>query len=61
VDRRLQKVGNVNKKWLKLATIAFILWYIITRPEAAAALVNQGLGGLGNAAESFSTFVSAIP
>ncbi|GAA4097105.1 hypothetical protein GCM10022214_71330 [Actinomadura miaoliensis] len=57
----LQKVGDVNKKWFKMAGLAFVIWYIVSRPEAAAGLVNQSLGGLGSAAESFSTFVSAIP
>jgi hypothetical protein len=54
-------VGDVNKKHLKLVGIAFAAWYIITRPEGAANLVHQTLGGLGMAAESMSTFVSAVP
>ncbi|MDL4774724.1 MULTISPECIES: hypothetical protein [Thermomonosporaceae] len=51
----------MNKKHVKLATIAFVAWYVISRPEAAASLFNSALGGLGNAAESMSQFVSAIP
>ncbi|MEU5879311.1 hypothetical protein [Spirillospora sp. NPDC047279] len=51
----------MNKKHLKIAAIAFVAWYVISRPEGAANLVNSALGGLGNAAESLSQFVSAIP
>ncbi|WP_157431595.1 hypothetical protein [Actinomadura hibisca] len=51
----------MNKKHMKLAAIAFAAWYVISRPEGAANLVNSGLGGLGGAAESMSQFVSAIP
>jgi hypothetical protein len=46
---------------MKIAGIAFAVWYVITRPEGAANLVNSTLGGLGGAAESMSQFVSAIP
>ncbi len=52
---------DVNKKHLKIAAIAFAVWYVITRPEKAAALVGSALGGLGGAAESMSRFVSALP
>ncbi|GAA2416285.1 hypothetical protein GCM10010191_28350 [Actinomadura vinacea] len=51
----------MNKKHVKLAAIAFAVWYVISRPEGAASLVNSTLGGLGGAAESMSQFVSAIP
>ncbi|GAA4242065.1 hypothetical protein GCM10022254_73430 [Actinomadura meridiana] len=51
----------MNKKHMKIAAIAFTVWYIISRPEGAASLVNSALGGLGTAAESFSQFVGAIP
>ncbi|GAA2588114.1 hypothetical protein SMC26_13170 [Actinomadura fulvescens] len=51
----------MNKKWVKVGALAFVAWYVITRPEGAASLVNSALGGLGTAAESLSQFVSAIP
>ncbi|WP_169806825.1 hypothetical protein [Actinomadura macra] len=51
----------MNKKHLKVASLAFVVWYVISRPEGAASLVNNALGGLGNAAESLSQFMSAIP
>lgn len=50
-----------NKKYLKIAAMAFIAWYVISRPEAAANLVTNAMGGLSHAAESLSQFVSAIP
>ncbi|RKS68956.1 hypothetical protein BZB76_6094 [Actinomadura pelletieri DSM 43383] len=51
----------MNKKHMKIAAIAFTVWYVISRPEGAANLVNNALSGLGNAAESLSQFMSAIP
>ncbi|WP_169744405.1 hypothetical protein [Spirillospora albida] len=51
----------MNKKYVKLAAIAFTVWYIISRPEGAADLVGDALRGLGAAAESISQFMSALP
>ncbi|MBO2436203.1 hypothetical protein [Actinomadura nitritigenes] len=51
----------MNKKHLKVASIAFVAWYVISRPEGAAHLFNNALSGLGTAAESLSQFMSAIP
>ncbi|WP_165495456.1 hypothetical protein [Actinomadura roseirufa] len=51
----------MNKKHLKVASIAFVAWYVISRPEGAAGLVHNALSGLGTAAESLSQFMSAIP
>ncbi|WP_187357062.1 hypothetical protein [Actinomadura sp. CNU-125] len=51
----------MNKKHLKIATIAFLAWYVVSRPEGAAHMVNNALSGLGSAAESLSTFMSGIP
>lgn len=51
----------MNKKHLKLAAIAFVAWYVISRPDGAANLVQSAMGGLSHAAESLSQFVSAIP
>jgi hypothetical protein len=49
------------KKSLKWGGLAFVAWWIISRPDSAAGVVRSGAGGLGNAAESLSQFVSAIP
>ncbi|QKW37467.1 hypothetical protein HUT06_28520 [Actinomadura sp. NAK00032] len=51
----------MNKKHMKIAAIAFVAWYVISRPEGAALMVNNALSGLGSAAESLSQFMSAIP
>ncbi|GAA1867576.1 hypothetical protein [Actinomadura bangladeshensis] len=51
----------MNKKQFKIAAIAFVAWYVISKPDGAAHLVNNALSGLGNAAESLSQFMSAIP
>lgn len=51
----------MNKKYMKLAAIAFTVWYVISRPEGAAELVSNALRGLGTAAESISQFMSALP
>lgn len=49
------------RKYVKWAAIAFVAWWIITRPDSAAGVVRSGAGGLGNAAESLAQFVSSIP
>ena len=51
----------MNKKQMKIVSIAFVAWYVISKPDGAAHLVNNALSGLGNAAESLSQFMSAIP
>ncbi|GAA2727202.1 hypothetical protein [Actinocorallia aurantiaca] len=50
------------KKWLKWGAVAFVVWYIVKRPDGAALVVQGTLNGLGGAADSISTFMmSAIP
>lgn len=51
----------MNKKHLKLAAIAFAVWYVISRPQGAANLVNATLASLDGAADSFSQFLNALP
>lgn len=51
----------MSKKPVKIAAIAFVVWYVISRPGGAANLVTSALSGLGNAAESLSQFMSALP
>ncbi|MEO5876526.1 MAG: hypothetical protein ABIS86_13745 [Streptosporangiaceae bacterium] len=47
---------------MKWAGIAFMIWYIINRPDGAASVVQGALNGLGGAADSLSTFMtSSIP
>ena len=50
------------KKYMKWAGIAFLVWYVVNRPDGAASVVQGVLNGLGGAADSLSTFVtSSIP
>jgi hypothetical protein len=58
---RTPKVGDVNRKYMKLAAAAFVIWYVVSSPEGAARLVHSVMEGLGQVAESLSKFVSAIP
>jgi hypothetical protein len=49
-------------KYIKWAGIAFLVWYVINRPDGAASVVQGTLNGLGGAADSLSTFMtSSIP
>lgn len=50
----------MNRKYLKLAALAFVIWYVITRPNDAAAVVNNVVDALAGAADSLSQFVSAL-
>jgi len=50
---------NPNKKYIKWAVIAFCVWYVINRPDAAGATVGEILDSLGHAANSLSTFVDS--
>lgn len=49
------------KKFLKWTSIAFAVWFVISRPDNAAAVVGNMMDGLTDAAESFSRFVTALP
>ncbi|PSK95472.1 hypothetical protein CLV63_115135 [Murinocardiopsis flavida] len=48
------------KQWLKYGLIAFLIFYLISQPEASADVIQTGLGGLMGAAESLSRFVNAL-
>ncbi|PRX99522.1 hypothetical protein [Allonocardiopsis opalescens] len=48
------------KKYLGWAGIAFVVFFLITQPVAAADFVGNVFAGLGSAAESLSTFVNAL-
>jgi hypothetical protein len=49
------------KKYGKWGGIAFVLWFMVSRPSEAAGVVHGTLGGLGGAANHLGTFVSSIP
>ena len=48
------------KKLLVLATVAFLLFFLITQPHQSAGVVNTILNWLKNGAESIITFVRSI-
>jgi hypothetical protein len=51
-------------KWIKrillVMVVAFVAFYLIGRPNDAAAVVRGGIDGLANAVNSFFTFFSAL-
>jgi hypothetical protein len=49
---------NPNKKYIKWAVIAFLVWYVINNPTAAGQNFQQILSGLGEAGKSLATFVN---
>lgn len=49
------------KKFLKWSSLAFLSFYLISRPHSAANVVHGALGGIHGAATSLSTFVSDLP
>jgi hypothetical protein len=49
------------KKYAKWGGIAFVVWYVLNQPSGAANLIHSALGGLQNAADSLSQFVSQLP
>jgi hypothetical protein len=50
----------VNKKAVKWLVAAFVVFYLLSSPEDAAGMVRDAAGGVQQAAESLSLFVSAL-
>lgn len=48
------------KKGLAAATAALALYWVLTSPHDAAATVTNAAGGLAQAAESLTTFLTAL-
>jgi hypothetical protein len=48
------------KKWVNWAAIAFVLFFLITAPTAAASLVHSAIHGLGTVAHGLSNFVTSL-
>ncbi|WP_170977914.1 hypothetical protein [Blastococcus sp. CCUG 61487] len=48
------------KKVLTWLVIAFVVWYVIQNPEDSAEMVRTAGTALGDAAASFSEFVSSL-
>lgn len=50
----------MNKKAVKWLVAAFVAFYLLSSPEEAAALVRDAAGGVQQAAQSLSLFVSSL-
>lgn len=49
------------KKWLKWGAIAFVAWYLVSKPSEAAHVFRGAMGGLATAADHLGQFVSQVP
>lgn len=61
--RLLPDGGNgatVLKKVLTWLAVAFVVFYVIQRPEEAAGIVRSAGSALGDAAASLSSFVGSL-
>lgn len=47
-------------KYLRLAGIAFVIFYLLSQPEGAARTVNKVLDGIFGAGDSLAIFVNGI-
>jgi hypothetical protein len=50
----------VLKKVLTWLAVAFVVFYVIQRPDDAAGIVRSAGAALGDAAQSLSTFVGSL-
>lgn len=48
------------KKLVNYAAIAFVLFFLITAPTAAAGIVHSAISGLGSLAHGLSNFVTSL-
>ncbi|MFI7704837.1 hypothetical protein [Nonomuraea sp. NPDC049480] len=48
------------KKVITYAAVAFVVFYLFTRPEQAAAAVNGVLGGIMQGADQLAVFFSSV-
>jgi hypothetical protein len=52
--------GIVMWRYVRLAAVAFVVFYLLTQPEGAAHLASSLAGGLAAVGGSLATFVSSI-
>jgi hypothetical protein len=52
--------ATVLKKVLTWLAVAFVVFYVIQRPDDAAGIVRSAGAALGDAAQSLSTFVGSL-
>ncbi|MFG2005430.1 hypothetical protein ACGFNU_40410 [Spirillospora sp. NPDC048911] len=48
------------KKNLRYVAIAFVIFYLLSKPTEAAAVVNNGFDQLANAGNQLAAFVGAL-
>lgn len=48
------------RKMVRISAIAFVIFFVISNPTGAAALVERAIGGLAYAGQQLATFVSAL-
>lgn len=49
-----------RKKWFQWLVIAFVVFYVATRPEDAAAAFRAGLGALQSGFEAIIRFFGSV-
>ncbi|GAA1549703.1 hypothetical protein GCM10009678_35620 [Actinomadura kijaniata] len=57
---RYNRDGVRMKKNLRYVAIAFVIFYLLTSPRAAAGVVNNAFDQLGRAGEQLATFVNTL-
>jgi hypothetical protein len=59
-DRLRRGTRPVLKKVLTWLAVAFVVFYVIQRPDDAAGIVRSAGAALSDAAQSLSTFVGSL-
>jgi hypothetical protein len=56
----MERMSANTKKVLIVAVVAFVLFFLITKPTQSADVVHNVLGWLRNGAEAIVTFVRSL-
>jgi hypothetical protein len=59
-DHSTKEWCDLLKKVLTWLAVAFVVFYVIQRPDDAAGIVRSAGAALGDAAQSLSTFVGSL-
>jgi hypothetical protein len=59
-DDRMVHMSGGTKKFLIVAVVALLLFFLITRPTQSSDVVHTSLGGLRDGADSIVTFVNSL-
>ncbi|WP_019631540.1 hypothetical protein [Actinomadura atramentaria] len=57
---RYYEDGVRMKKYARWVAIAFVIFYLLSSPRAAAGVVNNAFSQLANAGEQVGTFVTSL-